>query len=125
MVDQVAIIIPSEYRIDFFFTSYEASSTDMREWVDELIEDCDPANLDGDSVRDLMRVCRAIVQRMENGKTQPPFTDDLLGKVMCAGLYLKDESLCRAALNVVMKRLPQPETVKVIEHFGFHKLKNQ
>jgi hypothetical protein len=61
---------------------------------------------------------------MENGKTQPPFTDDLLGKVMCAGLHLKDESLCRAALDVVMKQLPQPETVKVIEQFGFHRLKS-
>jgi hypothetical protein len=49
---------------------------------------------------------------------------DLLGKVMCAGLHLKDESLCHASLNVVMKQLPQPETVKMIEHFGFHKLKS-
>jgi hypothetical protein len=80
----------------------------MSKWVDELIEDCDPdelseycdpANPDGYSVRDLMRVCRAIVQRMENGKTQPPFTDGLLGKVMCAGLHLKNESLRRAALD--------------------------
>ena len=63
MVDHVAIIIPSELRIDFFFTSYEATKTGMSEWVDELIEDCDldelskycdPANPNGDSVRDLM-----------------------------------------------------------------------
>lgn len=76
---------------------------DTSEWVDELIEDCDPANPDGDY--DLMRVCRAIVQRMENGKTEPPFTDNLLGKVICAGLHLEDGSLCRAALDVVMKKL--------------------
>ena len=62
---------------------------------------------------------------MENGKTQTPFTDNLLGKVMCACLHLEDESLCRAALGAVMKKLPRLETVKVIEHFGFHKLKSQ
>ena len=62
---------------------------------------------------------------MGDGKTQPPFTDDLLGKAMCAGLHLTDESLCRKALDLVMKQLPQPETMKMIEHFGFHGLKSQ
>jgi hypothetical protein len=121
-VDQVAIIMPLEYRIDFFISSYKASNTDMMEWVDQLIEGCDPANKDGAVVRDLERVCVIIAQRRKQARH---FTDGLRNKVMLAGLRLKDDNLCFAALEAVVKRLPQPETTKLIERFRLDKLKSR
>jgi hypothetical protein len=111
--------MPLEYRIDVFFNWNEACGT-LIEWVDELIRGCDLLN--GSAVRDLQRVCIAIVQQKEK-KCQP--TDVLLGKVMLACLLLEDEDLCREALDAVMMQLPQPETVKIIEHFGLLNLKSE
>jgi hypothetical protein len=51
--------------------------------------------------------------------------DGLLGKVMCGGLRLNDQSLCCEALSAVIEELPQPTTVKVIERFGFAQVKSE
>ena len=53
-----------------------------------------------------------------------PFTDYLIGQVMCAACSLNDRDLCGEALSSVMMQLPQPATVKMIQHFGFAQLKD-
>lgn len=128
--------MPAEYRISFVFQSYVASDADLCGWVDSLIKSCHPTNADG-SEEDLRMACRLIVQGVKKWRVKDPylinfpsqkpspFTDRLLGKVMCGGLHLSDRSLCCKALSAVLKQLSQPTTVKVINNFGFAKLKNE
>jgi hypothetical protein len=128
--------MPAEYRINFGFQSYVASDADMCGWVDGLIKCCHPTNIDG-SEEDLRKACRLIVQGVKKWRVKnpypinslsqrpSPFTDRLLGKVMCGGLRLSDRSLCCEALSAVIEQLPQPTTVEVINSFGFAQLKNE
>jgi hypothetical protein len=135
---KVAILMPIEHRIDFFFQSLRDSKTDMGGWVNQLIECYDSSNSESRSAgQDLAKACRLITKGANEivaANSREPFyakkldyffTDGLLRKVMSAGLRLNDQSICCGALSAVIEEFPQPTTVKVIERFGFSELKRE
>jgi hypothetical protein len=82
------------------------------------MKDCDP--------KEFKRVCRLIIAKIRDWwpdwseKSEAlPFTSQLLEVILEA---TKDANLCCVALRAIMQTIPQPETAKAIQKFGFFKI---
>lgn len=106
----------------------------MSSWLDQLIQLCDPIDADKSSAAVLLKACRLIgrdarefwkeSQEMPLDRLlqKAKFFHLLFGKVLRAGLRLNDRTICCEALLSTMMQLPQPQTVEVIDRFGFQEL---
>jgi hypothetical protein len=126
--------MPVDYAPDFYFLSHQESTADMIEWIEGMMKDVDLTNHDGLAVKNLSRACYLAIQRAKEWQAEnerqwfsqdTPWTADFLNKIMSVGLHLNDDKICRAVLGVAEIGLPQPETIKFIEKFGFKEMQDE
>lgn len=126
--------MPVEHRPDFYFHAQEESKKSLSALIEDLIETCSCTDTNQDAAEiaaeNLTIVCERVVQRTLEWQAQHtdphkegPWEANLLKQVMRAGLLLSNDQMCLAALGLIRIELPQPETVKLIERVGFHKMK--
>ncbi|KAK5214727.1 hypothetical protein LTS03_011672, partial [Exophiala xenobiotica] len=131
-----AVLIPTEYDMDFHFEAHRESQYSMSEWLDRLIQSYHGTDGATPSKMNLARACRLIsqgarewweAQGLYRTANEPGarFSDRLLGIVMRAGLDLNDRSICGDAIKSAMAQLPQPETAEAIDRFGFPELQDE
>ena len=119
-----------ECKNDFVYDSIVTSNKDLSDWVRQLIRTSHAGETD--DCEELARICGRVIAGTKAcllGNNffynRTSFSDKLLGVVLEAGMELNDSALCDKALGAILEELPQPQTVKTIQHFGLPKMQSR